>query len=98
MLNMMNVHKSGRRHVLCFSATERPNCKLKIVQSNIFVQKRKQNLAEWGILSFIIVYAYKQYYEYCIKLSDYGSSSESNVSVSVRSIFYAPKMRLWCHR
>ena len=39
-------------------------------------------------LSFIIVmHAYKQYHEYCIKWSDYGSSSGSNVAVSRRSIF-----------
>ena len=75
-------------YILWFSETERPNCfKLKIARSNLFVQKRKQNLADCGILSFIIVYAYKQYYEYSLKKQIYGFRPGSNVAVSVRSIF-----------
>ena len=53
MRNMINVHKSGASpcmYILWFSETEWPNCcKLKVVQSNLFVQKRNQNMADCSI-------------------------------------------------
>ena len=34
-------------YILCFSESKRPKCsKLRIVQSNLYVKKRDQNLAE----------------------------------------------------